>query len=61
MSELAAINVHRRVALCNGVRGLKYSSDQFIAALNVVALCNGVRGLKSDRRPHFAFLASRTL
>ena len=36
------------VALCNGVRGLKYLPPKFVSYRLVVALCNGVRGLKCD-------------
>ena len=34
------------VALCNGVRGLKYYNNEENRYLMEVALCNGVRGLK---------------
>ena len=41
-----AIEEVDRVALCNGVRGLKLISSIISSATSPVALCNGVRGLK---------------
>ncbi len=35
-----------KVALCNGVRGLKYRNYIHPSRFRSVALCNGVRGLK---------------
>ena len=34
------------IALCNGVRGLKYWNLNIALSLREIALCNGVRGLK---------------
>ena len=36
------------IALCNGVRGLKWINDDGQDDLLNIALCNGVRGLKWD-------------
>ena len=34
------------IALCNGVRGLKFLPEILDFVVNRIALCNGVRGLK---------------
>ena len=34
------------IALCNGVRGLKYHGRKEMEGYKDIALCNGVRGLK---------------
>ena len=36
------------IALCNGVRGLKYPIERDIFKMPFIALCNGVRGLKYE-------------
>ena len=35
-----------QIALCNGVRGLKFVASYGVNGLAGIALCNGVRGLK---------------